>query len=517
MEAQTVLKFVHACRNDDGGFGLYPGDGSNLLATFSGVQVLGMLKAGLPDPDKTCSFVLSRQNSDGGFRNRWGIWPKHSTLINTFYAVKTLESLGRLPDNPDAIEHFIHSRQEADGGYFWDYWLPPEDTARSGLRETYCAVLSLAALGRLPQNLKPLLSFLRDRQKKTQHKDGSFNFKNEKKGGDTPRSVGLVCYTGMGLKTLETLEVPPWKSRKSAAYLHGRQEIDGGFSKGMGVFKTYYDRRITRIEDAYWAVTGLKSLGENVKNPKGLARWIELCLRSDGGFSRRPDYCPSELNAVFCAVSVLCALRETVPAPKSPVEPARENDKHELKYTCAQIDPKNFDEIRYLRRIAKPLYDRFIASGEIEVAKQILIWVGDNLLFTPNYKHSGALIIIDGLATCGPQARAYVSLANAVDIESRMVYIRGHGVAESRIKGRWIMMDPIFYDWGHDISGNLKSAFQIHQNAMAKKPAWTPFGDFRYLEYSIQLPDASLYKISPETDRETLIKDGVYTEIDLQP
>ena len=108
MEAQTVLKFVLACRNDDGGFGLYPGDGSNLLATISGVGVLSMLDFQLPDPQKTCSFVLSKQGNDGGFCNRWGIWPKHSTLINTIFTVKTLESLGRLPDNPDPIERFIH-------------------------------------------------------------------------------------------------------------------------------------------------------------------------------------------------------------------------------------------------------------------------------------------------------------------------------------------------------------------------------------------------------------------------
>jgi hypothetical protein len=431
-------------------------------------------------------------------------------MINTFHAVKTLHALGIIPKNHEKTVNWVHSRQQKDGGYLWDYWLPPGDPARSGLRETYYAVSVLHALNARPKAFKKLRAFLKERQQNTQRRDGSFNNKAEKQGGQTPRSVGLVSYTGMGLKILELLGLKPWNQKKTIYFLKKHQQKDGGVSKGLGIYKKYNDRKMTRMADAYYAVMGLSSLGQGIRNRKVLFRWVKKCQCREGGFSRRPDLCPPDLDATYQALFILKSMGLGLPRPRKSLLRKRQRYTRVLKYPCKQIFQNDPDELQYLLRIAIPIYNRYIGQGEFKTACKLAQWVGDNLVFCSNYKQSGALTIIDGFATCGPKARCYVSLANGCGIESRMLYIIGHGCAESKINGKWVMMDPMFYDYGHNKKGNLKSAIQIHLNHLSGGREWTVFGDFRYESFCIEKKDGRMWRIKSTTMLDEAIEMGAY-------
>ena len=345
-----------------------------------------------------------------------------------------------------------------------------------------------------------LKEFLNNRQLETQHQDGSFNVIADSSNTDTPRSLGLVVFTGMGLELLEMLNLMPWNKGKTIEYLKSKQESNGGISKGLAEYKCYNDRGVTRLVDAYYGAIGLDVLNQELQDKVGLIKWISKCQNNDGGFGLNADFCPSDLDSTYKALFLLNLLGENIPIPKNFKEAIIENEEYNLKFKCRQLDSKNFDEIRYLRRIALPIYKNFIKDGEFRVIKELIKWIGDNLLFSSNYKHSGALIILDGFGTCGPKARAYTALANSINIQTRVLHIYGHGVAESKVDGKWVMIDPMFYDYGKNLDGELKSAMEIHNNYLQVNKNWTVFGDFRYKEYSIENPESDLMEKVTSSD-----------------
>jgi len=432
----------------------------------------------------------------------------------TYYAVTTLAALNALPENKGKIAAWIHAQQQPDGGYIWDYWMPKDDPEKSSTRSSYYAVATLALLGEAPQNKEKLIEFLTARGTDTQRKDGSFDERKLPHDTETPLTVGLVWFTGMGLDTLKLLGTNAPLAEKAQTYFMNAQQKNGGISKGLGVYHCYDDRGACRMQDAYYATIGLSALGGQFANPDGLAAWVKSCQHADGGFGRRPEECPTDMEATWQAHFVLSFLKKPFPVPEKAEIPLCDTNAPAPKFTTEQVSTKNADENQYLYRIAKPIYDKYIGQGEFAVAKALLFWVNDNLVFLSNYNHSSAQIIIDGLATCGPHGRAYVGLANSVGIRSRVCGIYGHGLAESKINGKWVMIDPMFADWGRNEKGELQSALRIHENFLEKGRFWTKFGDWRYESFKLEKPNGNEYKIGATNRVQDVIGHGAYTEDD---
>lgn len=493
-------QWILACQNRDGGFGLYPGDGSNLQATFCAVHALKLLNAGVPSPDKVAAFVMTKRTKEGGFCNRFGNRQTQPVLQMTYYAVKTLAALNALPGDTGVIINWIHAQQNADGGFLWDYYIPKDIADQSSTRSAYYAVQALAAMGKAPKNPDKLVAFLKSRQTITQRKDGSFNEQNLAPNLETPQAVGMVFFTGMGLDALKAMGAACAMPDKAAAFLKGAQQKDGGIGKGLGRYHCYDDRGASRMQEAYYAGTGLSALGVGFADRKGLENWIKGCLKPDGSFGRRPEMCPSDMEATYQALFVLSFLKAPFPLPEKPVSPRREGDAPAPAFACEQVNAQDPDDVRYLYRIAKPLYDKNIGQGESAVARALMFWVNDNLLFCSNWNHSGAQTIIDGLGSCGPHGRAYTALANSVGIQSRVLTVNGHGLAESRVNGKWVMIDPMFADWGRDEKGELMSGLDIHIHFIDRGRYWTRFGDWRYESFSVEEPDGEAITLD-KTDR----------------
>lgn len=59
------------------------------------------------------------------------------------------------------------------------------------------------------------------------------------------------------------------------------------------------------IEDLYWLVLGLANLGEKTNVPDKVARFVMMCQRSNGGFSRATIMGIATLEYTYYALSIL--------------------------------------------------------------------------------------------------------------------------------------------------------------------------------------------------------------------
>jgi prenyltransferase beta subunit len=144
----SVTKFCIDCVQSDGGFNDGHFEHSEIEAAFSAVRALNLLGTldMLPDREKTISWVLSKQNSDGGFGAMpdWGDsfrdneimvrkestspkcvfeWREDSSAHAAYFAFGTLEPLQAV-DRIDLkkLGKFLLECQDKDGswGYFPD-------------------------------------------------------------------------------------------------------------------------------------------------------------------------------------------------------------------------------------------------------------------------------------------------------------------------------------------------------------------------------------------------------------
>ncbi len=519
----ATAKWILACRNPDGGFGLYPGDGSNLPATCFAVQSLRMLDIHLTKPELTSSWVLTCQKKEnGGFKSRWGNRADTAKISQTYYAVKTLELTGFLKTDKTRIINFIYSKQQADGAFEKDFWWYPDKKDRSFMAETYQAVSALIALGEKPRESVKILEWLKDRQL-TQFGNGSFGFRKVEFDLATPEGNGYTYSTGMGLYLLSVLGGKAADTAKSAKYLMELQQKDGGFTMGLGRYREYNDRNQGRISDAYWALQGLSLLRVAIPDTAALVEWVTACQRNDGGFGRRPSFSPSEMEATFDAVAIFKQIGKPLPTPRNPENPVRDTIIIKPQFVTDQMNPENPDEMRYLYRIAMPIYKKFIVNGEKEVALKLSEWVNDNVVFGDQYSKSSADALLQGYGACGSQARCYVGLANIVGIQSRMLHVEGHSAAESKINGRWAVIDPMFNDYAHDPRGifslnpqeNMYSAIRVHDNyLMNGDKKLTIFGDWRYSTFSLEKPDGNVWTIDVMGKAQDAVRMGAYTNND---
>ena len=81
-----ISEWILSCQNSDGGFGPRPGEPSNIQATFYALRSLFMLDKKIEKEENLIKWLKSNQNQDGGFSMN-GL---SSDISFTFYAVGSL-------------------------------------------------------------------------------------------------------------------------------------------------------------------------------------------------------------------------------------------------------------------------------------------------------------------------------------------------------------------------------------------------------------------------------------------
>jgi hypothetical protein len=87
---ETLISWLHACQNPDGGFGYMPGTTSFMENNYHSLRSLRLLGDRAPSEEDALAFVLRSQGKRGGFARRNGAAP---FLDATWYAVATIDLL----------------------------------------------------------------------------------------------------------------------------------------------------------------------------------------------------------------------------------------------------------------------------------------------------------------------------------------------------------------------------------------------------------------------------------------
>ncbi|GAA6012043.1 hypothetical protein JCM10207_005109 [Rhodosporidiobolus poonsookiae] len=213
LPREEMLEWVMSCWNDDvGGFAPHPGHDPNVHTTLSAVQILAMQDAlSLLNVDKIVAYVLSLQDPvRGSFAG--DAWGEHASRF-TYCAVCTLALLGRL----DALDRektvrFIKGCRNFDGGFGM------VEGAESHAAYVWTCVGTLAILDRLDLvDADTLCWWLCERQLP----NGGLNGRPEK--------LEDVCYSWWALASLSILGRSHWiDGPKLTQFILSAQDPDKG-------------------------------------------------------------------------------------------------------------------------------------------------------------------------------------------------------------------------------------------------------------------------------------------------
>jgi hypothetical protein len=524
-QPRPVVDWILACRNDDGGFGSFPGDISGLRPTYWALSALGALGVRLGRPEAVARFIGAQQNQDGGFRGRpWGLrWTEKSTLADSYHAVGALHELGFGVPRAAELAAFVSSRQRPDGAFLQDLY--PETAGVC--RETYYAVSMLRALGVEIPRARQLADFLRGMQDRNVRQDGGFVAEDSPDwqhlvedarawaastspyrdpGAEAkeaiPVAVGYIWATFSALETLRLLGEAPRPPEAAVAFLALQQHPSGGFATGMRDYGAYHDGSKGRMSDTYCALARLagllgeegdgfvQSLSDRGVDVGQCGAWIVGCQNADAGFARCPDPAsrPSDMAATAQAVLALLLLGRPVRHPPGSSEMSREELPPGAGFDLRSpfFQPDQPGQALYLHRIVAPV--RAAHRTDEAVALGLMRWVNEHLEFGANSRNEAALIVEDEFGACGPQARCLAGLLEAVGIPARFLMVRGHCTCEAFIDGRWCLLDVMFQGAFRRKDGGLSSALDVHEQHRAGGPEITTFGDWRYESFTIYWP-----------------------------
>ena len=465
-----TLQWILACRSGMEGFGWFPGDSAFTGTTGMALEALADLGAleSFPGKDELVRWLKARQQADGGFIEKVdyygkGInlpWGTQSALEPTFWAVRALNLLGARPDRPEAAAAFIAKRQTDNGAFeAFEY---ARDAVKVATYSTFWAVAALKELGLPVPDSAKVVEWVRDQQN-TIDRRGGFALSPD---GFFFSSTQATYYAVATLALLGAAPERPVEVKRFLLSTHG-QEANGGFELGHGDNWNNHDH-FSRMKDTYCGVSTLGLLGmplsdsdtSRAARPAGdCAAWIGSVQNPDGGFSRfgattqTPLLTPSEMMATCQAVRTLTLLGRPVPRPAEPQPPAEKMDISPMQHRHPGIDFDDPVEVWAFRRIAAPIYDKYLreTGSQIAAIGMLSRWVREAT--GPENQAAdrhieGRKALMHGWGQCGTMSWLLQTLSASVDHPARGAYVFGDANCEVLVrekewdKPHWICYIP---------------------------------------------------------------------------
>ncbi|MCX7911985.1 MAG: hypothetical protein N2506_03335 [Dehalococcoidales bacterium] len=259
---QEVVRYIERCHLEDGGYFFARVPPSSGMDTFFAVKGLSLLGLRPDRPEAVAGFFL------GDLRGGTSVG-----LSGIFAATEVLGELGCLTDEfkSHARQRVMSLRNEAGGfGACEDI----DVEVPSELQDTFRAVRVLSIIGARFDREKVkrfTVGFLRP--------DGGY-------GSGGLSTLASTFYALAIQKMLGTEAVSP---RATRDYLRKREE----------------NWQVQFIEEVYWLVMGLASLGEKTRFPDKVVRFVMECRRQNGGFARATVIGIPTLEYTYYALAVL--------------------------------------------------------------------------------------------------------------------------------------------------------------------------------------------------------------------
>ena len=268
---RKLISWILSKQNKDGGFAFPNPLPSMSSATFYATSTLKLLQVEIPNKDKTIKYLLNLQSSDG----------KYYGIYTAFFSVKTLSFFNLSPENPpgaikDILEYLV--RWKKIGKYYIQIASPLETIYYS--TEILTLLNYKKALDEIP---KIALKFLND--------DGGFGIYNNSE----------IVSTYFALATLYLIKYPLQEPEKTVRFLKKCQNHDYGFASVPRAYSLF-------IEDTYYGIKSLEFFNEKIDRPEQTFKFILKCQDEDGGFNRSVAGGCSTLENCFYAVHILDSL-----------------------------------------------------------------------------------------------------------------------------------------------------------------------------------------------------------------
>jgi len=259
---RQVVAYIERCHLEDGGYFFARVPPSSGLDTYFAVKSFSILSVKPNRPEAIANFFLNdiAEGTLGG-------------ITGIFLAVEVLNELGQMTDElRNYAQPRIMALQNKAGGFGAyeniDVEVPSE------LEETYRAVRVLKIIG---------ADF--DREKVNRF---TFSFVRPD-GGYGAKGYSTLASTFYATEIHKLLGVETGKLTTTKDYLRKREE----------------NWQVQFIEDLYWLALGLANLGEKTNVPDRVTRFVMMCQRSNGGFSRAMIMGIPTLEYTFYALSIL--------------------------------------------------------------------------------------------------------------------------------------------------------------------------------------------------------------------
>jgi prenyltransferase beta subunit len=440
-----TVAWIMACRAENGGFGCFPGDSAFVSRTGMAIDALYQLGElrGMPDPEKTISYLLGMQRDDGGFIERENYyydgkllpWGTMSALEPTYWAVRTLKYFGKNPSSVTMAANFIKARQQPSGAF--DASEIGWGGAKEAVYSTYWAVATLKELGEPIPDSARVVEWLKVQQDTHENRGG---FRLSVDNFNYASSPGTY-YAVQALMLLGAAQERPAEVKRFLLSSYG-QEADGGFEIGHGDNWNNFDH-YSLTECTWMAVTTLRTLGmpltdqdsSRAARPRSdCIAWLGAVQNADGGFGRvgvteqTPVASPSEMRATWQAVSALGKLEAEVPRPENPVEPKNEVQAHMPLHRHPTIHNEDPVDVWAYRRIALPVYEHALAETGSRVAAVGALSRWARAVVGPenaSYLTGGRGVLHGGWGQCGQMSQLLQQLASSVDHAARYSFVIG--------------------------------------------------------------------------------------------
>jgi len=259
---REVVKYIERCHLEDGGYFFARVPPSSGLDTYCAVKSLSILGIKPERTEAIAGFFLSdvKEGTIGG-------------MTGIFLTVEVLNELGRLTNK---VKNYTQTRimalQNKAGGF--GSYQDVDIEVPSELQDTYRAVRVLKTI-RADFDTERVNQF-------------TFSFLRPD-GGYGAKGYSTLASTFYATEIHKLLGVEAGKLNTTRDYLRKREE----------------NWQVQFIEDVYWLVLGLANLGEKTNVPDRVTRFVMMCQRSNGGFSRATIMGIPTLEYTFFALSIL--------------------------------------------------------------------------------------------------------------------------------------------------------------------------------------------------------------------
>ncbi len=279
----------------NGGFGDYPGLGSNSRITFDAVSILNRIGRDPRDETAVIDYVLNIHNVDGGYGQN-GL----SNVETTYRSILTLQLLEEPLPDPLTTVNYIRNLQNNDGGFGF----ASEYVSRGSY--SYRAIRTLDILGREPIDRNGAVNYLRS----LQNSDGGFgNFFGE---GDSDISSSYRA-----VRALSTLSSSPLQRTNAVNFFKGSQNENGGFKRSPSDLTA--PNNFSTSLFTYGAVLGLHYLEADIDEKESVYLFLKSLRNPDLGFGEKKFF-TSSVSDTFTSIWSYMVLFQDQLDPPSRIE-----------------------------------------------------------------------------------------------------------------------------------------------------------------------------------------------------